>query len=92
MVMGGRPALAFETFKSLHGVQGTMITAVDLLRGLAKLAGWRCREVEGATGYLDTDYAAKGEAAIEEFRIVTWYVFMLKPRMKQDMKVMHWPR
>ena len=62
---GQRPN--FETFKSVHGVQGTMITAVDLLRGLAKLAGWRCREVEGATGYLDTDYAAKGEAAIEEF-------------------------
>jgi 2,3-bisphosphoglycerate-independent phosphoglycerate mutase len=39
---------------------------VDLLRGLAELAGWRCREVEGATGYLDTDYAAKGQAAIDE--------------------------
>ncbi|MDO7689055.1 MAG: phosphoglycerate mutase, partial [Pirellulales bacterium] len=38
------------------------------LRGLAELAGWRCREVEGATGYLDTDYAAKGQAAIDEFR------------------------
>ncbi|MDG1992686.1 MAG: cofactor-independent phosphoglycerate mutase [Pirellulales bacterium] len=62
---GQRPA--FETFKSLHGVQGTMITGVDLLRGLAELAGWRCREVEGATGYLDTDYAAKGQAAIDEF-------------------------
>ena len=43
-----------------------MITAVDLPWS-SKLAGWRCREVEGATGYLDTDYAAKGEAAIEEF-------------------------
>ncbi len=63
---GQRPA--FAPFKSLHGVQGTMITGVDLLRGLAKLAGWRCREVEGATGYLDTDYAAKGQAAIEELR------------------------
>lgn len=62
---GQRPA--FKTFKSLYGVQGTMITAVDLLRGLAELAGWRCREVEGATGYLDTDYAAKGQAAIDEF-------------------------
>jgi len=44
-----------------------MITAVDLLRGLAALAGWTRREVAGATGYLDTDYAAKGRAAIEEF-------------------------
>jgi len=48
------------------GRGATMITAVDLLRGLALLAGWRLREVEGATGYLDTDYAAKGRAAIEE--------------------------
>jgi 2,3-bisphosphoglycerate-independent phosphoglycerate mutase len=43
-----------------------MITAVDLLRGLAALAGWKRREVPGATGYLDTDYAAKGLHAIDE--------------------------
>ena len=42
-----------------------MITAVDLLRGLAALVGWERIEVPGATGYLDTDYAAKGRAAIE---------------------------
>ena len=42
-----------------------MITAVDLLRGLAALIGWRRIEVPGATGYLDTDYAAKGRYAIE---------------------------
>jgi 2,3-bisphosphoglycerate-independent phosphoglycerate mutase len=39
---------------------------VDLLRGLAALAGWKRLEVPGATGYLDTDYAAKGRAAIAE--------------------------
>ncbi len=48
------------------GRGATMITAVDLLRGLAALAGWQRREVAGATGYLDTDYAAKGRAAIDE--------------------------
>jgi 2,3-bisphosphoglycerate-independent phosphoglycerate mutase len=42
-----------------------MITAVDLLRGLAALLGWRRIEVPGATGYTDTDYAAKGRYAIE---------------------------
>jgi 2,3-bisphosphoglycerate-independent phosphoglycerate mutase len=41
-----------------------MITAVDLLRGLAELVGWENITVPGATGYLDTDYAAKGRAAI----------------------------
>ena len=61
---GGRPA--FVPFADQYGVSGRMITAVDLLRGLANLAGWKCREVTGATGYLDTDYAAKGRAAIEE--------------------------
>jgi 2,3-bisphosphoglycerate-independent phosphoglycerate mutase len=42
-----------------------MITAVDLLRGIAALVGWPRIEVEGATGYLDTDYAGKGRAAVK---------------------------
>ena len=45
-----------------------MITAVDLLRGLGRLLGWNVIEVEGATGYLDTDYAAKGKAAIQALK------------------------
>lgn len=52
-------------FADLYGVRGAMITAVDLLRGIAALAGWDRIEVPGATGYLDTDYAAKGRFAIE---------------------------
>jgi len=52
-------------FDQLHGKHGVMITAVDLLRGIAALLGWNRIEVDGATGYLDTDYAAKGRAAIE---------------------------
>jgi len=59
-------APAFEPFAQKYGTSGTMITAVDLLRGLAALAGWKRLEVPGATGYLDTDYAAKGRAAIAE--------------------------
>ncbi len=61
--MGRRPNL--ETFESQHGVKGAMITAVDLLRGLAALIGWDRIEVPGATGYTDTDYAAKGNYGIE---------------------------
>jgi len=63
---GAGRAPAMRPFSEIYGVSATMITAVDLLRGLAALAGWRRREVEGATGYLDTDYAAKGRAAAEE--------------------------
>ena len=54
-----------ETFADLHGKSGAMITAVDLLRGLAASMGWRRIEVPGATGYTDTDYAAKGRYACE---------------------------
>ena len=59
-------APAMEPFAQKYGMSGTMITAVDLLRGLAALAGWKRLEVPGATGYLDTDYAAKGRYAIAE--------------------------
>jgi 2,3-bisphosphoglycerate-independent phosphoglycerate mutase len=55
---------AVKPFAELYGRQGAMITAVDLLRGLAALLGWRRIDVPGATGYLDTDYAAKGRAAV----------------------------
>ncbi len=63
---GSRPVL--EGFEKLHGKRGAMITAVDLLRGLADLIGWRRIEVPGATGYTDTDYAAKGRYAIEALK------------------------
>lgn len=59
---GSRPAL--KPFIDLHGVQGAVITAVDLLRGMGRLIGWNVIEVPGATGYLDTNYAGKGQAAI----------------------------
>ena len=61
--LGQRPQL--ESFDSRFGIRGAMITAVDLLRGLAKLIGWEQLEVPGATGYTDTDYQAKGKYAIE---------------------------
>jgi len=59
---GKMPTL--PSFESRYGVTGRMITAVDLLRGLAGLIGWQCVEVQGATGYLDTNYAGKGAAAV----------------------------
>ncbi|MFK7765686.1 MAG: cofactor-independent phosphoglycerate mutase [Mariniblastus sp.] len=61
--LGRRPNLT--PFKEVHGISGAMITAVDLLRGLASLIGWDRIEVPGATGYTDTDYAAKGKYAID---------------------------
>ncbi len=60
---GQKPRL--QTFEERFGLRGAMITAVDLLRGLAALVGWELVTVPGATGYLDTDYAAKGRFAVE---------------------------
>ena len=61
--IGQQPSL--PSFESRFGLRGAMITAVDLLRGLAAIIGWDRIEVPGATGYVDTDYAAKGRYAIE---------------------------
>jgi 2,3-bisphosphoglycerate-independent phosphoglycerate mutase len=52
-------------FAELHGLRGAIISAVDLVRGVGVLAGWNRIDVPGATGYLDTDYAAKGLHAIK---------------------------
>lgn len=60
--LGKTPHL--RPFRELYGPSGKMITAVDLLRGVAALIGWERIEVPGATGYLDTDYGAKGRYAI----------------------------
>lgn len=51
-------------FRELHGLKGAIISAVDLVRGVGVLAGWDRIDVATATGYLDTDYAAKGRAGI----------------------------
>jgi 2,3-bisphosphoglycerate-independent phosphoglycerate mutase len=60
--LGRRPAL--QPFREVYGKSGTMITAVDLLRGLACLLGWQRIEAPGATGYTDTDYGSKGRCAV----------------------------
>lgn len=73
--LGSTPSLV--PFAQCYGKQGAMITAVDLLRGLASLLGWRRIEVPGATGYIDTDYAAKGRyaiAALEDVDLVCVHV------------------
>ncbi len=55
-------------FIELHGLKGAILSAVDLVRGVGMLAGWDRIDVPGATGYLDTDYAAKGRYAIEALK------------------------
>ena len=63
---GTKPALS--NFKEKYGVDGSIISAVDLLKGIAKCAGMGSPDVEGATGYIDTNFEGKAECAIEELK------------------------
>lgn len=54
-----------ESFQKRFGIRGAAITAVDLVRGLAKLVGFDLIEVPGATGFVDTNYRGKASAAIK---------------------------
>jgi 2,3-bisphosphoglycerate-independent phosphoglycerate mutase len=56
---------SMESFYDRFGLKGVAITAVDLVRGLAKLIGFDLIKVEGATGFFDTNYKGKAAAAIE---------------------------
>ena len=58
-------ALDIPLFNDKFGLQGGVISAGDLLRGIGVYAGLKPIEVEGATGYLDTNYSGKAEEALE---------------------------
>jgi 2,3-bisphosphoglycerate-independent phosphoglycerate mutase len=56
------------TFKERYGLSGSVISAVDLLKGIGIYAGLDSINVPGATGYLDTDYKGKVRYALSELR------------------------
>ncbi len=56
--------VVLEPFDRRFGMSGAVISAVDLVCGLGKLAGLRTISVPGMTGFLDTNYLGKGEAAV----------------------------
>lgn len=58
----------FELFEKLHQKTGSVISAVDLLKGIGICAGLDVIDVEGATGFLDTNYKGKADAAIEALK------------------------
>lgn len=62
---GVKPKL--QNFKEKFGINATVISAVDLLKGIGKLSGMNTPEVEGATGYLDTNFEGKVASAKEAF-------------------------
>ena len=60
---GTKPSL--QNFQAKTGLKGAMISAVDLLKGIAVGAGMKVCHVEGATGSIDTNWEGKAEAAID---------------------------
>jgi 2,3-bisphosphoglycerate-independent phosphoglycerate mutase len=63
---GKRPDMG--KFKDKYGVEGSVISAVDLIKGLGKLLGLKVINVLGATGYYDTNYEGKAQAAIDTLK------------------------
>lgn len=62
---GTKPSL--KSFKEMFGLNGAMISAVDLLKGIGKLAKMQVIEVEGATGNYDTNFIGKANACLKAF-------------------------
>ena len=56
------------SFKGMFGLDGSVISAVDLVNGIGKLTGLQLVQVPGATGYYDTNYQGKGEYAVNALR------------------------
>ncbi len=63
---GKKPQM--PSFKELYGLNGAVISAVDLINGIGVYAGMDIIKVEGATGLYDTNYEGKAEAAIETLK------------------------
>ncbi len=59
---------ALMPFEEKYGLKGSIISAVDLLKGIGKFSGMNVVNVEGATGYIDTNFEGKANAAIQEFK------------------------
>ncbi len=62
---GQGPAPSMPSFFDLYGLTGAMISAVDLLRGIAVYAGLEVIDVPGATGTIDTNYPGKVTGAVD---------------------------
>jgi 2,3-bisphosphoglycerate-independent phosphoglycerate mutase len=73
---GKKPQITPLTQK--YGLQGGMISAVDLLNGIGVLAGLKIIHVPGATGYIDTDYEGKAKAALDALKFMDFIFIHLE--------------
>ena len=67
-IWGGGKKPDMPSFEKMFGLSGALISAVDLLRGIAACIGLEVIEVPGATGYFDTDYDKKAEYALKALK------------------------
>lgn len=75
---GTKPNL--QNYYEKFGIKGGIISAVDLLKGIGKLAGMRVIEVEGATGNYDTNFSGKANACLENLKDLDFvYLHMEAP-------------
>ncbi len=74
-IWGGGRKPQMETFQKKFGLSGHTISAVDLIHGIGKAAGLTPLEVEGATGYIDTNYRGKTKALAQGLKDSD-YVFL----------------
>ena len=88
---GRAPSL--ESYKDRFGITGSVISAVDLIKGIGVCAGLDIIEVPGATGYIDTNYKGKIDAALQAIEEVDFvYLHVEAPdeaghEGKADLKV-----
>jgi 2,3-bisphosphoglycerate-independent phosphoglycerate mutase len=72
--------LILPTFKQKYSLEGALVSAVDLMRGIGKYAGFEILDVPGITGYLDTNYVGKAEAALRALKKVDFaYIHVEAP-------------
>lgn len=63
-------------FEEKYGLKGAMISAVDLLKGIGKFTGMEVINVPGATGYIDTNFSGKAQAAIDTLKKGNDFVYI----------------
>ena len=71
---GKKPSL--PSFEEAYGKKGSVISAVDLVKGIGICAGLRSVHVEGATGNIDTNFVGKAQAALKELESGQDFVYI----------------
>lgn len=71
---GRKPRL--ESFKKLYGLDGAVISAVDLIKGIAICAGLKSIDVDGATGNINTNFKGKADAALDALKDGADFVYI----------------